>query len=90
MNKFFRLAVIAIALLSANNLLAQQQQQEMMAQQQAMAQQAGVPNAGPNVLSQEAQMTQVPQGQQIQPDMDMETQQGAAANGGWNQPYSMQ
>ena len=28
MNKFFRLAVIAIALLSANNLLAQQQQQE--------------------------------------------------------------
>lgn len=28
MNKFFRLAVIAIALFSANNLLAQQQQQE--------------------------------------------------------------
>ena len=67
-----------------------QQQQEMMAQQAAMAQQAGVPNAGPNVLSQEAQMTQAPQGQPIQPDMDMETQQGGAANGGWNQPYQMQ
>ena len=72
--------------------IAAQQQQEMMAQQQAMAQQAGVPNAGPNVLSQEAQMTQVSpmQDEQIQPDMDMETQQGTAANGGWNQPYQMQ
>lgn len=69
-----------------------QQQMEMQQQQAQMASQAGVPNAGPNVLSQEAQMTQVPpmQGEQIQPDMDMETQQGTAANGGWNQPYQMQ
>ena len=72
--------------------IAQQQQMEMAAQQQAMAQQAGVPNAGPNVLSQEAQMTQVPQGQvpEQQVDLDVETPMGNANNGSWNAPYSMQ
>ena len=62
-----------------------QQQQEMMAQQAQMAQQAGVPNAGPNVLSQEAQMTQAPQ-----PDLDVSTPDGSAANGSWNAQYSEQ
>jgi hypothetical protein len=69
------------------------QAQQMMAAQQAMAAQAGVPNAGPNVLSQEAQMTQTPmapKGNAPQADLDVETPMGSAQNGQWNAPYSMQ
>ena len=68
------------------------QAQQMMAAQQAMAAQAGVPNAGPNILSQEAQMTQTPMapnGNAPQADLDVETPMGNAQNGQWNAPYSM-
>lgn len=76
--------------------------QAAMEQQAATAQQAGVPNAGQNILTQEAGLVQngngngnggtvdpsaLQNGQQIEADMDVSTPYGTQLNGAWNAPY---